>query len=97
MNCLNFVFRPAGFSSRDEMDALYNWHVRRFYDSSGYRKKFVRRIWEHRWSLLHVLRNTGQTLRAALYFSANRAGIEASRREFPRHPRQPQGLQLAAN
>lgn len=97
MNCLNFVFRPSGFSSREEMDALYNRHVRRFYDSPGYRKRFAQRIWEHRWSLLHVLRNSGQTLRAARYFSANRTGLEAPRPEFPRHPRQPQGLQLAAN
>jgi radical SAM superfamily enzyme YgiQ (UPF0313 family) len=58
MNCLNFVFRPAGFASREEMEALYNWHVRRFYDSPGFRRRFARRIWEHRWSLWHMARNS---------------------------------------
>lgn len=35
MNCLNFVFRPAGFASHEDMDALYNRQVRRFYGSLG--------------------------------------------------------------
>jgi len=92
MNCLNFVFLPAGFASREEMDALYNWHVRRFYDSPGYRRRFARRIWEHRWSLWHLARNSPRALQAARYFSANRERLEAARRNFPLHPRQPRSL-----
>jgi magnesium-protoporphyrin IX monomethyl ester (oxidative) cyclase len=92
MNCLNFVFRPNGFASRQEMDALYNWHVRRFYASRGYRRRFARRLWEHRWSLWHVLRNAPRALQAARYFSANKAQLEAARRDFPLHPRQPWNL-----
>lgn len=92
MNCLNFVFLPNGFSSRDEMDALYNWHVKRFYDSKGYRRRFARRLWQHRWSLWHVLKHLPETIAAARYFSANKAQIEQARREFALHPRQPLGL-----
>lgn len=98
MNCLNFVFLPEGFASRDEMDALYNWHVRRFYDSRGYRRRFARRLWEHRWSLWHLARHSIGMLRAARYFSSSQAAIESARREFPLHPRQPACLppQLSA-
>jgi len=92
MNCLNFVYRPEGFASREEMDALYNWHVRRFYDSKAYRRRFAGRLWEHRWSLWHLLKNLPRAVAAARYFSANRAALEAARREFPPHPRQPCGL-----
>ena len=94
MNCLNFVFRPEGFASREEMDALYNWHVRRFYDSWNYRRRFARRFWEHRWSLWHLARNAGSTLQAARYFSAGRERLEAARQDFPLHPRQPCNLRL---
>ena len=94
MNCLNFVFRPEGFGSREEMDALYNWHVRRFYDSRNYRRRFARRIWEHRWSLWHIARHSARTLQAARYFSANRERLEAAHRSFPLHPRQPCNLPL---
>ncbi len=92
MNCLNFVFRPEGFASREEMDALYNWHVRRFYDSRGYRRRFARRLWSHRWSLWHIVKNSPRVLQAARYFSANQERLEAARRDFPLHPRQPQRL-----
>jgi radical SAM superfamily enzyme YgiQ (UPF0313 family) len=92
MNCLNFVYLPEGFQSREEMDALYNWHVRRFYDSKGYRRRFARRLWQHRWSLWHVFRHLPQTIRAARYFSANRKRLEQIRQDFALHPRQPLGL-----
>jgi magnesium-protoporphyrin IX monomethyl ester (oxidative) cyclase len=93
MNCLNFVFLPKGFSSREEMDALYNWHVRRFYDSKGYRHRFAKRLWQHRWSLWHLIKNLPRVVQAARYFSANKAELEAQKRDFPRHPRQPVNLQ----
>jgi radical SAM superfamily enzyme YgiQ (UPF0313 family) len=96
MNCLNFVFRPVAFTSREEMDALYNWHIRRFYDSPGYRRRFARRAWEHRWSLWRVLGNPVRTILAARYFSVNRECLERQQREFPIHPRQPQNVPLPA-
>ena len=92
MNCLNFVYKPEGFSTREEMDALYNWHVKRFYDSQAYRHRFARRLWQHRWSLWHVLKHLPETIAAARYFSKNQAQIEQAKREFARHPRQPVGL-----
>ena len=92
MNCLNFVYKPAGFASREEMDALYNWHVRRFYNSRGYRRRFARRLWQHRWSLWHVVRHLPRIIQAARYFSANKADLERQGRHFPPHPRQPRGL-----
>jgi len=93
MNCLNFVFLPSGFSSREEMDALYNWHVRRFYDSKGYQRRFAKRLWAHRWSLWHILKHLPETIAAARYFSANKAELEKAKREFKLHPRQPVGMQ----
>ena len=92
MNCLNFVFRPAGFSSREEMDALYNREVRRFYNSRGYRRRFARHLWAHRWSLWHLAKNLPRAVGAARYFSADRKRLEAARRDFPLHPRQPKHL-----
>jgi radical SAM superfamily enzyme YgiQ (UPF0313 family) len=93
MNCLNFVYLPEGFSSREEMDALYNWHVRRFYDSKGYRRRFAKRIREHRWSLWHLVKNLPRVIQAMRYFSANQQELEAIRKNFPLHPRQPQNLE----
>ncbi|MGE5472139.1 MAG: B12-binding domain-containing radical SAM protein [Bacteroidota bacterium] len=93
MNCLNFVYLPEGFSSREEMDALYNWHVKRFYDSRGYRHRFAKRLWQHRWSLWHVLKHLPETIAAARYFSANKEELDKAKREFKLHPRQPVGLQ----
>ncbi|HYO28059.1 MAG TPA: radical SAM protein [Azonexus sp.] len=92
MNCLNFVFLPHGFKSREEMDALYNWHVKRFYDSKGYHRRFAKRLWAHRWSLWHVLKHLPETIAAARYFSANKEQLEKAKREFKLHPRQPVGL-----
>lgn len=93
MNCLNFVYLPEGFASREEMDALYNWHVKRFYDSQGYRQRFAKRLWQHRWSLWHILKHLPQTIAAARYFSANKEQLDKAKREFKLHPRQPLGLQ----
>jgi magnesium-protoporphyrin IX monomethyl ester (oxidative) cyclase len=92
MNCLNFVYKPQGFASRAEMDALYNAHVRRFYDSQGYRRRFTRRLWQHRWSLWHVLKNLPRTIQAARYFNTSRADLERVCHDPAPHPRQPRGL-----
>ena len=77
---------------REEMDALYNWHIKRFYDSKGYRRRFAKRLWQHRWSLWHVLRHLPETIAAARYFSSNKEQLEKAKREFKLHPRQPLGL-----
>jgi radical SAM superfamily enzyme YgiQ (UPF0313 family) len=95
MNCLNFVYKPEGFESREEMDALYNWHVKRFYDSKGYRHRFAKRLWQHRWSLWHILKHLPETIAAARYFSANKEALEKAKQEFKLHPRQPLGLRPA--
>ncbi|PKN72643.1 MAG: B12-binding domain-containing radical SAM protein [Deltaproteobacteria bacterium HGW-Deltaproteobacteria-10] len=57
MNCLNFVFVPKGIESKERLDQLYNEHVKRFYSDEGWRKKFRKRIWQHRRSLLYLLRH----------------------------------------
>jgi radical SAM superfamily enzyme YgiQ (UPF0313 family) len=92
MNCLNFVYKPHAFQTREEMDALYNWHVMRFYNSPTYHRLFLRRLWQHRWSLWHLLKHLPQTIKAARYFRANKEELERIKREFKRHPRQPLGL-----
>lgn len=57
MNCLNFVFVPSGIDSKETLDRLYNQHVKRFYTDTGWRKKFRRRIWQHRHSIWHMLKH----------------------------------------
>ncbi|MDP2852764.1 MAG: radical SAM protein [Smithellaceae bacterium] len=57
MNCLNFVFIPRGIESKEKLDHLYNEHVKRFYSDPAWRKKFRKRIWQHRKSLLYLLRH----------------------------------------
>jgi magnesium-protoporphyrin IX monomethyl ester (oxidative) cyclase len=93
MNCLNFVFLPKDFSSREEMDALYNWHIHRFYNSKAYHRRFARRLWQHRWSLWHLLKNVPRVIQAMRYFRSNQKKLEAIRKDFPLHPDQPQRLQ----
>ena len=57
MNCLNFVFVPKGIASKERLDQLYNEHVKRFYSDAAWRKKFRKRIWQHRRSLIYLLRH----------------------------------------
>ncbi|MFA5321674.1 MAG: radical SAM protein [Smithella sp.] len=57
MNCLNFVFLPKGIASKERLDRLYNEHVKRFYSDEVWRGRFRKRIWEHRKSLLYLLRH----------------------------------------
>jgi anaerobic magnesium-protoporphyrin IX monomethyl ester cyclase len=57
MNCLNFVFVPKGIASKGRLDQLYNEHVKRFYSDREWRRKFRRRLWQHRKSLLYLIRH----------------------------------------
>jgi len=68
MNCLNFVFVPKTMESRDQLDNLYNWHVKRFYMDKGWRDRFAGRLWQHRWSLFHFFRHLPSFLTARRHF-----------------------------
>jgi anaerobic magnesium-protoporphyrin IX monomethyl ester cyclase len=68
MNCLNFVFVPHTMASKEKLEYLYNWHVKRFYLDKDWRKKFVGRLWQHRWSLYHLLRHLPTFLAAKKQF-----------------------------
>ncbi len=57
MNCLNFVFVPKGIASKERLDQLYNEYVKRFYSDWGWRRRFRGRLWEHRRSLLYLIRH----------------------------------------
>jgi anaerobic magnesium-protoporphyrin IX monomethyl ester cyclase len=57
MNCLNFVFVPKSIGSKEQLDQLYNEHVKRFYTSKAWLRKFTKRIWQHRYSLWHIAKN----------------------------------------
>jgi anaerobic magnesium-protoporphyrin IX monomethyl ester cyclase len=57
MNCLNFVFVPRGIASQERLDQLYNEHVKRFYSDKAWRERFRKRIWQHRRSLIYLLRH----------------------------------------
>jgi magnesium-protoporphyrin IX monomethyl ester (oxidative) cyclase len=89
LNCLNPVFKPKGFDSREQMEELYNGHIQRFYGSKTYRRRFGSRLWQHRWSLWHLLRHLPQAWAAQRYFSSKGTSGAAP---YERHPRQPLGL-----
>lgn len=57
MNCLNFVFVPKEIASKERLDLLYNMHVKRFYSDHHWRNKFRRRLWQHRKSLMYLIRH----------------------------------------
>ncbi len=68
MNCLNFVFVPKGISSRERLDRLYNEHVKRFYSDRAWRRRFARRLWQHRWSLWYLIKHIPSFARARKNF-----------------------------
>ena len=68
MNCLNTVFVPKGFASGAEVDALYNAHVKRFYSDREWRRKFRRRLWQHRHTLFRFFRHMPSFLAAKREF-----------------------------
>ena len=57
MNCLNFVFIPKGIASKERLDLLYNEHLKRFYSDPGWRRKFRNRLWQHRKSIIYLIRH----------------------------------------
>ena len=73
MNCLNFVFVPKSIESKKKLDYLYNRHVKRFYSGRTWRRKFARRVWQHRWSILHLLRYLPSFLAAKRHFEPGNA------------------------
>jgi radical SAM superfamily enzyme YgiQ (UPF0313 family) len=68
MNCLNFVFRPSGIESWAKLDHLYNTHVKRFYSDPGWRRRFRSRLWQHRHSLMRLIRDLPDFLAAMRTF-----------------------------
>lgn len=72
MNCLNFVFVPRGISSKERLDQLYNEHVKRFYSDRAWRKKFRGRLWQHRKSLMYLLRHLPSFWSAKNQFEPNK-------------------------
>ena len=73
MNCLNFVFLPKGIDSMETLTQLYNKHVKRFYTDSGWRKRFNRRIWEHRRSLWYAVKHLPAFLYAMRSFKPEKS------------------------
>ncbi len=86
MNCLNFVFLPRGIASREELDQLYNTHVKRFYSDRDWRRRFRNRIWEHRRSLWYLIRHLPDFLAAKRAFEP-----EKRRTPPPAPPRHGEG------
>jgi anaerobic magnesium-protoporphyrin IX monomethyl ester cyclase len=74
MNCLNFVFIPRGIESKEKLDFLYNTHVKRFYSDRAWRRRFAGRLWQHRWSLFHLLRHLPSFAAARRQFEPDRRG-----------------------
>jgi len=95
MNCLNFVYVPKAFSSREQMEDLYNWHVQRYYKSKQYQTRFRKRIWQHRWTLWHIVKHLPTLLRAKAHFTHEGVSVATQLEQIPLHPAQPR-KQLAA-
>ncbi|MEW6672176.1 MAG: radical SAM protein [Thermodesulfobacteriota bacterium] len=72
MNCINFVFVPKGIGSIAKLEQLYNTSVKRFYNSRQWRRKFMKRLWQHRKSIM--------------YFAAHLPAFLAARRHFEPNP-----------
>ncbi len=72
MNALNFVFVPKGIESRQRLDELYNTHVKRFYTDPGWRRRLRGRLWQHRHTLWHMLKNLPAFLAARRHFEPGR-------------------------
>ena len=68
MNCLNFVFVPRSIDSKEVLEELYNRHVKQFYTDPAWRRRFRRRLWEHRRSLYYFLRHLPSFLAAKRNF-----------------------------
>ncbi|MHB8875088.1 MAG: B12-binding domain-containing radical SAM protein [Myxococcaceae bacterium] len=95
MNCLNFVYVPKAFSSKEQMDYLYNQHLQTYYQSKKYRRRFGKRVWEHRWSLWHMFKNLFGFLGAKKYFTPDQKQLTATNEWPPLHPAQPKSLDFA--
>lgn len=96
MNCLNFIYVPKGFESKEQMDFLYNKHIQRFYEGKDYQRKFRDHLWDHRWSLWHVLKNLPAFLGARKHFTADAKLLGAGPQQWPAlHPLQPPTLDFA--
>ena len=63
-----FRLCPQGDRSRERLDEFYNRHVKRFYTDPPWRRKFRSRLWEHRWSLWHLLKHIPAFLSARSQF-----------------------------
>ena len=68
MNCINFVFIPKTIGSKEILDQMYNEHVKRFYTDKEWRRKFMKRLWQHRHSLWHLFKNLPDFLAAKTQF-----------------------------
>lgn len=73
MNCLNFVFVPKAFDSKETLDRLYNQHVKRFYSDRTWRRNFVKHLPEHRKSIFHFARHLPTFLGAMRNFEPEQA------------------------
>jgi anaerobic magnesium-protoporphyrin IX monomethyl ester cyclase len=72
MNCLNFVFVPRTMASKEALDQLYNWHVKRYYSDPTWRRTFRKRMWQHRQSLLRLIAHLPSFLSAKKAFEPGR-------------------------
>jgi magnesium-protoporphyrin IX monomethyl ester (oxidative) cyclase len=72
MNCLNFVFIPKDIDSKETLDQLYNEYVKRFYTHPAWRKRFRKRIWQHRKSLMHMIKHLPTFIAAKQTFEPKR-------------------------
>lgn len=68
LNCMNFVYLPENMGSKEEMERLYSWMIKRFYKNPFWIIRIVLRTWEYRHSIIHFIKNIPMYLKAKKEF-----------------------------
>jgi radical SAM superfamily enzyme YgiQ (UPF0313 family) len=89
MNCLNFVYKPHGFDSVEQMEKQYNQVVTSFYRSRGYQQRFKKNIWKHKWTIWHMIKNAYGFFQAYRHFKPDSAHLDEKYTWPELHPAQP--------
>jgi hypothetical protein len=61
----------------------------RFYHGKPYQKRFRQRIWQHRWTLWHMIKNLPMIWSAKNHFTHEGVSVATQLEKIPLHPAQP--------
>ena len=92
MNCLNFIYKPHGFDSVEQMERMYNKVVSSFFRSEGYQRRFRERIYKHRWTVWHFIKNLPTVISAYNHFKPEAKHLDDKNVWPALHPAQPAAM-----